>query len=65
MMMSIGREAARTMAYFYADPGSGALLWQLVGSFFIGLLFYVRRFAAWVSPRNAGRRGQDAGGERS
>ena len=35
---------------FYADPGSGALLWQLVASFFIGLGFYVRRFTSWFKP---------------
>ena len=45
---------------FYADPGSGALLWQLIGSFFIGLLFYLRRFAAWVSPRGGDKQSQDA-----
>ena len=45
----------------YADPGSGALLWQLIGSFFIGLLFYFRRIAAWISPaRGDDKRSQDA-----
>lgn len=48
------------LAMFYADPGSGALLWQLIGSFFIGLMFYFRRFAAWVSPRGGDKRSQDA-----
>ena len=48
------------LALFYADPGSGALLWQLMGSFFIGLLFYFRRFAAWISPRGGDKQSQDA-----
>ncbi len=47
-------------AMFYADPGSGALLWQLIGSFFIGLLFYVRRIATWISPHHEQKRSQDA-----
>jgi hypothetical protein len=36
-----------SLAYAYSDPGSGLLLWQLLGSFFIGLLFYVRRIIAY------------------
>jgi hypothetical protein len=30
-------------AHAYSDPGSGAMLWQLTVSFFIGLMFYFRR----------------------
>lgn len=58
MMIPIGTR--NLFAMFYADPGSGALLWQLIGSFFIGLLFYFRRFAAWISPRGGQKRSQDA-----
>ena len=47
---------------FYADPGSGALLWQLVASFIIGLGFYVRRFTNWVKP--AGQQTSDDSAER-
>ncbi len=28
----------------YADPGSGLLLWQLAGAFFLGLVYQVRKF---------------------
>ena len=28
----------------YADPGSGLLLWQLAGAFFLGLVYHVRKF---------------------
>lgn len=31
-------------AHAYSDPGSGLMLWQLAVSFFIGLLFYLKRF---------------------
>ncbi len=45
---------------FYADPGSGALLWQLIGSFFLGLTFYVGRFLRWLRP-GGGHNGKDTG----
>jgi hypothetical protein len=38
----------------YIDPGSGSLVLQIVASFFVGLLFYlrtVRRFFATVLAR--------------
>ena len=28
----------------YTDPGSGALIWQIVGAFFVGCLYQVRKF---------------------
>lgn len=60
MLIPLGLKTANPLAMFYADPGSGALLWQLIGSFFIGLLFYFRRIAAWLSPRGDQKRSQDA-----
>jgi len=36
-------------AHAYADPGSGLMLWQLAVSFFIGLLFYCKRFLGALS----------------
>lgn len=60
MMAAFGMRDLGAFALFYADPGSGALLWQLIGSFFIGLLFYFRRFAAWISPHGDDKRSQDA-----
>jgi hypothetical protein len=32
----------------YVDPGSGAMLWQMLAAGFIGTLFYMRRFAAFT-----------------
>ncbi len=60
MMTALQAHNLNLFAVYYADPGSGALLWQLIGSFFIGLLFYFRRFAAWLSPRGGQKRSQDA-----
>jgi hypothetical protein len=37
-----------SMAHAYTDPGSGLLLWQLMGSFFIGLLFYVKKIVTFL-----------------
>ena len=31
----------------YADPGSGALIWQLLVAAFIGSMFYFRRIKDW------------------
>lgn len=38
-----------TPAYGYTDPGSGLLLWQMVGAAFVGSLFYVKRLFSWLS----------------
>jgi hypothetical protein len=32
------------VASAYADPGSGALLWQILVAGFVGALFHLRRF---------------------
>jgi hypothetical protein len=31
----------------YADPGSGALLWQILVAAFVGAMFYLRKFTTW------------------
>jgi hypothetical protein len=41
----------------YADPGSGALLWQILVAGFLGSLFYVRRAVNWF--REKFRQGQE------
>ena len=33
--------SCRIMMLFYSDPGSGAMLWQMIAAFFVGGLFYV------------------------
>ena len=37
-----------SLSHAYTDPGSGLLLWQLIGSFFIGISFYFRRIIAFI-----------------
>lgn len=36
-------------AHAYADPGSGQLLLQVLGSFFVGLIFYFRRIFYYLT----------------
>jgi hypothetical protein len=33
----------------YTDPGTGALIWQMIAAGFVGAMFYVRRFRILVS----------------
>ncbi len=35
-------------AHAYGDPGSGALLWQLLLAAMFGGMFYIRRVTSWI-----------------
>lgn len=35
----------------YADPGSGALLWQILAGGFVGIIFQARRISRWFRSR--------------
>jgi hypothetical protein len=39
---------AEQPAQAYTDPGSGALLWQMLVAGLVGGLFYLRKAAAWL-----------------
>jgi hypothetical protein len=41
----------------YADPGSGALLWQMLVAAVLGALFYWRKIVAWF--RKKGGKGEN------
>lgn len=45
-------------AHAYADPGSGALLWQAMLAVFFSSLFYVRRFINWFNSRKHKKHGE-------
>ncbi len=47
MLILTAREAAA-----YTDPGSGALVWQMLVAGFVGGLFYIRKF---ISRLRSGR----------
>lgn len=38
-------------AYAYTDPGSGALLWQVLVAAFVGAGFYFRKFLFHLIPK--------------
>jgi hypothetical protein len=44
--------ASEREAAAYTDPGSGALLWQIIASAFVGLMFYGRKVLNWTRRRN-------------
>jgi len=48
-----------TLAILYADPGSGALIWQLLVASFVGILFYVRSFIRRISAMMSGRKNME------
>jgi len=39
------------MLALYTDPGSGLLMWQLAGAFFVGCLYHVRKFLIRIRKR--------------
>jgi len=46
-------------AHAYVDPGSGAMVWQLLAAAAIGSLFYVRKVFTWVRDRLSSSRMTD------
>ena len=42
---------SESRAHAYTDPGSGALLWQLLVGAALGMLFYFRKITYWVRTR--------------
>ena len=42
----------------YTDPGSGALIWQMLVAGFVGAMFYFRRFTSWFRERRNGSKPQ-------
>ncbi len=48
--------ACEREAWAYTDPGSGALLWQMVGAAFFGAAFYFRKLIFWLLKQRRGNR---------
>ena len=48
--------AFETQARAYTDPGTGALIWQMLAAGFVGFAFYFRRLRNWISGRRNGGR---------
>jgi hypothetical protein len=43
--------ATEKEARAYTDPGTGALVWQMIAAAFVGLMFYLRKFTGWFKTR--------------
>jgi hypothetical protein len=43
--------ASEREARAYTDPGSGALIWQMLMASFVGAAFYFRKFTSWLKRR--------------
>src|SRR5262245_46570297 len=48
-----------SLAFLYTDPGSGALIWQLLVASFVGGLFYIRSFIRRVTAKMSSRRSSE------
>jgi len=43
--------ATECEARAYTDPGTGALIWQMMVAGMVGVAFYFRRFTSWFKNR--------------
>jgi hypothetical protein len=50
-LLALAIFATEREARAYTDPGSGALIWQMVVAGFAGLLFYARRISTWFKKK--------------
>jgi hypothetical protein len=39
----------------YTDPGSGAMIWQMLVAGFVGAMFYLRRFTGWIKTKKGSK----------
>ena len=46
LMLATEREARA-----YTDPGTGAMIWQMLAAGAVGLLFYFRKFITWFKTK--------------
>jgi hypothetical protein len=48
--------AVEQPAQAYTDPGTGALIWQMIAAGFVGVMFYLRRITALFQGKNKDRK---------
>lgn len=48
MFLLIAVTLSESQAFAYGDPGSGAMLWQLLLAASFGVMFYIRRIIVWT-----------------
>lgn len=59
-MFAVAFFGSAKQAHAYADPGSGALIWQMLIAGFVGVLFYLRKFVSWLSRGIGGSPGEES-----
>lgn len=50
-LMALAMFATEREACAYTDPGTGALLWQMMVAGLVGVGFYFRRITSWFKSR--------------
>jgi len=50
-LMTLATFATEREARAYTDPGTGALLWQMMVAGLVGVGFYFRRITSWFKNR--------------
>ena len=53
-LLSLVSFAFETQARAYTDPGSGALIWQMLAASFVGFAFYFRKLRNWIKGKTDG-----------
>lgn len=50
-LLALASFATEREAHAYTDPGTGALIWQMLVAGLVGVSFYFRRLTAWFKNR--------------
>jgi hypothetical protein len=51
LLVALAMFATEREAHAYTDPGTGALLWQMMLAGLVGVSFYFRRITAWFKKK--------------
>lgn len=54
-LLALAMFATEREARAYTDPGTGALIWQMMVAGLVGVGFYYRRITAWFRNRKGPR----------
>jgi hypothetical protein len=51
LLVALAMFATEREAHAYTDPGTGALIWQMLVAGLVGVSFYFRRITGWFKNR--------------
>ena len=57
-LIALATFATEREARAYTDPGTGALIWQMMVAGLVGVAFYFRRFTSWFKSRKGKKIGR-------